>query len=436
MKLAIFGLGYVGATAAACLARDGHHVVGVDNNPSKVNAIAEGRLPFLEPGLDAVLAAAVASGQLTATVDPATAIDAADCSIICIGTPASADGSLNVEPLLAAIAEIAELIQANGKRHCLIIRSTVLPGTIDEQVVPIIAQRTGMTPGRDYGLAYFPEFFREGSAIADHDDPGMIVYSASDDATAAILSMLTTRTGTASLRTEARTAEAIKLLNNAWHAAKVGFANEMGLILKSMGVDSHQAFAALCGDTKLNMTPAYLSPGFAFGGSCLPKDLAAMRRSAHANGLETPHIDGLIAANRRQIDEAVRLIHASGHRSITLVGLAFKPGTDDLRNSPYLDLAAELVALGHAPRIIDRHVDPMRLTGANADHVAQRLPSLDQRLDRDVSAALDCDLLIVADRDQAEAHLAAIAAHRPAIIDLARSEPIAALGLRYEGICW
>jgi GDP-mannose 6-dehydrogenase len=286
-------------------------------------------------------------------------------------------------------------------------------------------------------LSYFPEFLREGSALADHISPSTLVYSASDEETVEIIAALTAGVPIAAERVDARTAEAVKLLNNAWHAAKVSFANEMGLILKRWGVDSHHAFALLCSDTRLNIAPAYLTPGFAFGGSCLPKDLASTRAAAPAAGLATPHIDGLLAANRRQIDEAALLVKASGCRVVTMLGLAFKPGTDDLRNSPYVELAAALIALGYTLRIVDDDVDPARLIGANRDYVAGLLPDLDGRLCRDIDTALDsCELLIIAHRDQAEARIAAIQAHRPAILDLARSERIAALGLSYAGICW
>lgn len=437
MKIAIFGLGYVGATAAACLARHGHRVIGVDNSAVKVNAIANGRLPFREPGLEALLAEGVACGRLTVTADAAAAVAAADMSMVCVGTPASADGSLDTAALLAVVSEITRGMELKAERHCLIIRSTVVPGTIDELIVPTIERQAGLVAGRDYGLSYFPEFLREGSALADHESPPTLVYGASDDGTARLLDELTAGTGTAAERVDFRTAEAIKLLNNAWHAAKVGFANEMGLILKRSGVDSHRAFALLCSDRTLNIAPAYLTPGFAFGGSCLPKDLSLIREVGHAAGLETPYIDGLLAANQRQIDEAVLLVKASGCRTVTLVGLAFKPGTDDLRNSPYVELAFALMALGYPLRIVDSNVEPAQLVGANRDYASSRLPDLGRKLYRDIGMALDgCELLIVADRRQAEAEIATIAAHRPAILDLARSDPIAALGLRYTGIAW
>lgn len=437
MNIAIFGLGYVGTTMAACLARDGHRVIGVDNVAAKVEALSAGRPSFREPQLDGLIRDAVAAGRLAATVDPADAVRASDCSMVCVGTPALADGALDVRALVEVVGELADLIQRKAERHCLIIRSTVLPGTIDELLIPMIEQRTGMVAGRDYGLSYFPEFMREASAIADHDSPGTVVYSASDPATARLLADLNRSAGVAHHEVAIRTAEAAKLLNNAWHAAKVSFANEFGLILNGLGVDSHAAFSLLCSDTKLNISPAYLMPAFAFGGSCLPKDLGALRHSARARGLETPYIDGVFSANRRQIARAVDLVRASGPSRVTLLGLSFKPDTDDLRNSPYVELAAELLDIGHHLAIVDRNISSSGLLGANRDFSSLKLPDLEGLLTRDAERAIaDCDVLIVADRRQAEEHLEAIGRHRPQVVDLARSASIAALDLPYHGICW
>lgn len=437
MKIGVFGLGYVGTTSAACLARNGHEIVGIDNNAAKAEALAAGRLSFFEPGLDALIEDALAAGRLTIAGDAAQAVAVTDCSLVCVGTPPLPDGSLDTRALIDVVSDIAAAMKRKAARHVLIVRSTILPGTMDDLILPAIERRTGLVAGRDYGLSYFPEFMREGSAIADYDAPGTVVYSASDDTTAALLADLNAHVAVERHRVSLRTAEAAKLLNNGWHAAKVSFANEFGLILKALGIDSHEAFSILCADTKLNISPAYLKPGFAYGGSCLPKDLSAMRQAGHAHGLETPLIDGIAAANRNQIRHVVDLVERAGHRRVALIGLAFKAGTDDLRSSPYVDLAADLIDLGCEVRIIDAHVDPSRFVGATIVQLAEKLPGLERLLHRDIDVALDgSDVLIVANRRQAEEHIAAIARCRPHIIDLARSPPIAALGLGYDGICW
>ena len=436
MKIGIFGLGYVGATSAACLARNGHDIVGIDNNAAKAEALTAGRLSFVEPHLEELVRNAVAAGRLTIASDAAQAVEMTDCSLICVGTPPLSDGSLDTRALVEVVCDIAVAMKRKAARHVLIVRSTILPGTMDEMVLPIIERRTGLVAGRDYGLSYFPEFMREGSAIADYDAPGTVVYSASDAATAALLAELNGHVKVEHHCVSLRTAEAAKLLNNGWHAAKVSFANEFGLILKALNIDSHEAFSILCADTKLNISPAYLKPGFAYGGSCLPKDLDAMRNAAHKHGLATPYIDGIDGANRNQRRYVVDLVAKAGHKRVALIGLAFKAGTDDLRNSPYVDLAGELLALGCELRIVDEHLDLSRLVGANSAW-AQKLPDLEHLLCLDIDAALaGSDVLIVADRRQAEKHIALIARYRPHVIDLVRSAPIAALGLGYDGICW
>lgn len=436
MKIGIFGLGYVGATSAACLARNGHEIVGVDNNRAKAEALTAGRLSFVEPHLEDLIQSAVAAKRLTLAADAARAVERTDCSMICVGTPSLPDGSLDTKALVDVACDIAEAMKRKATRHVLIVRSTILPGTMDELVLPAIEQRTGMVAGCDYGLSYFPEFMREGSAIADYDAPGTVIYSASDDATAALLADLNSHVSVERHRASLRTAEAAKLLNNAWHAAKVSFANEFGLVLKALNIDSHEAFSILCADTKLNISPAYLKPGFAYGGSCLPKDLDAMRHAARRHGLDTPYMDGIDGANRNQLRHVLDLVDKAGHRCVTLVGLAFKAGTDDLRSSPYVDLAVELLARGCDLRIVDEHIALSRLVGANSAW-AQKLPTLERLLYLDIDKALaGSDVLVVADRRQAEKHIPAIERYRPHIIDLARSKPIEALGLGYDGICW
>ena len=353
-KISIFGIGYVGTVSAACLARDGHDVVAVDVNQGKVNTINEGLSPIVEPRLGESIQAAIRADRLRATTDPSAAILSTDISLICVGTPAQDNGSLDTAFVSRVAQEIGESLRNSTNYHSVVMRSTMLPGTMEKVIIPILERFSGKRAGQDFGIAYFPEFLREGIAIGDYDNPGAIVLGVEDDPrTLQRLMQIHAKFSVAPQVMSIRAAEAVKYANNAWHATKISFANELGLLCKAMDVDSHEVMKALVSDTKLNISPAYLKPGFAFGGSCLPKDVSALRHTGKMADVDTPLLDGVLQANENQIRSAFRLIAATEKRKIGLVGLSFKPDTDDLRYSPMLEIAERLIGRGYELAIYD-----------------------------------------------------------------------------------
>lgn len=438
MRIAIFGLGYVGTVAAACLARDGHMVTGVDPNPEKLNAIRKGQSPIVEPGLQDITAAAVKAGKLTVEQDARTAVLNNDVSIVCVGTPSLPTGHLDTGFLRSAVREIGMALAEKTEHHTVIIRSTTLPGTVEGEVLPLLEQESGKKAGINFGLGYFPEFLREGSAIADYDEPGTIVFAHSDPQTRSVLHALNQHAKNTDFHEVAiRVAEAIKYLNNAWHAAKISFANEFGIILKTLGVDSHDAFKVLCADKKLNISPAYMKPAFAFGGSCLPKDMRAIRAAARANNRETPFIDAVFSSNANQIRYAYEMIEHTGKRRVSLLGISFKPDTDDLRYSPYVELAEMLLGKGYELKIFDKNILLSRLLGANKNYAMSKLPHLDRLLSHTEEEFLShAEVLVIGDVKQAAQLREKITASNAQIIDLGRLRDLELHPRGYQGICW
>ncbi|MGL3107815.1 nucleotide sugar dehydrogenase [Bradyrhizobium sp. BR 1432] len=307
LKISVFGIGYVGTVSAACLARDGHEVVAVDVNQEKVDILNEGLSPIVEPWLCENIDAAVRAGRLKATTDPLAAVSSTDVSLICVGTPSQENGSLETAFVSRVAQEIGEGLRKSTNFHSVVMRSTMLPGTMEELIIPMLERSSGKQAGRDFGVAYFPEFLREGTAIGDYDNPGAIVFGVEDDPqTLRRLMDIHEKFSVAPQIMSIRAAEAVKYANNAWHATKISFANELGLLCKAMGVDSHEVMKALVSDTKLNISPAYLKPGFAFGGSCLPKDVSALRHAGRMVDIDTPLLDAVLQANENQIRSAFR----------------------------------------------------------------------------------------------------------------------------------
>ena len=436
MDISIFGIGYVGAVSAGCLSADGHRVVAVDTSSFKVDAINRGLSPIVEPGLEELLRRGAQAGMLRATADAGDAIRSSDVSIICVGTPSLNNGNLDLGYVARVCEEIGAQLREKLGFHAVVIRSTMLPGSMAEIVRPALERASGKRAGSDFGLAIYPEFMREGTAIKDYYEAGAIIFGVTDAHTEAMLRNLTKGLEGDLHVTDLATAEAVKYANNAWHATKIVFGNEIGIFCQKFGIDSHEVMRILCADHRLNISSTYLRPGFAYGGSCLPKDLRALQYKAKSADLELPLLESLPRSNELQIQRVVDLVREAGHRQIGLIGLSFKGGTDDLRESPAVELAERLFGKGYKLRIFDRNVDYARLTGSNLSFIQTRIPHLSDLLTGDLmQVASQSEVLIVTHGDLGGAAFPAL---RPdqLVIDLARVPGAATSGARYVGLCW
>jgi GDP-mannose 6-dehydrogenase len=438
VRVAIFGLGYVGCVSAGCLARLGHHVIGVDLNPGKVEALAAGESPIVEQGLPELLREMRDAGRLTATTEHAKAVAESDLSVICVGTPSADDGRLDLSHVQRVSGSIAEALRAASKYHVVVLRSTVLPGTVEEDFLPALKVGSGKEPGRDFGVAYNPEFLREGSALSDFVHPPYTVVAATDPRTEKAVQELYAGIDAPFITTPFRTAEMLKYVNNTFHALKVAFANEVGNVCKSVGIDSHEVMEIFCRDTKLNISPIYLRPGFAFGGSCLPKDLRALTDLARRRNLESPLLTAVIESNQNQIETALKLIERTRKKRIGILGLTFKAGTDDIRESPIVKVVEALVGRGMQVKVHDENIDIDRMVGTNRTYLESYIPYLDTILCQSVREVVeDSEVVVVA--TGAPSHRAVVDHLKPdqILIDLVRVVPNGQLPAdRYIGICW
>ena len=397
MKIAVFGLGYVGVVTAGCFARDGHFVVGVDVSAAKVAELNGGRSPILERGVPEIVQAAVAQGRLSATTTPSEALAGVDMAFVCVGTPSRADGSLDTSFLERVLDQIGQAIRNRIELLTLVIRSTVLPGTVRRLALPVLAKAAGRPAGEGYEVLFHPEFLRESCAVNDFDEPPKIVVGErAVGAGSDRLLQLYTRILAPRWVTSYETAEMVKYTDNVYHALKVTFANEIGVVSQSLGVNPDLVMEIFRSDTKLNISPAYFRPGFAFGGSCLPKDTRALTHSASQQNLETPVLNSILPSNRAQIDRLVVRIMATGKRCVGFHGLAFKPGTDDLRESQFVELAERLLGKGCELRIWDENVHYTHLTGRNKAYVDEMLPHLARLLVPSVAGLDQAELIVVA----------------------------------------
>jgi GDP-mannose 6-dehydrogenase len=438
MKVAVFGLGYVGTVTAACLAANGHDVWGVDPDELKVAAVSSGRSPVVEPGLEALLAKSVSSGNLHATVHPVEALEGADASLLCVGTPSTSSGETNLSYIYRVVEDVIQPLKAlsSGKSfHAIVIRSTVPPGTVED--VTAILHAGFQDSGTDAGVAMCPEFLREGTGIADFYSPPYTVIGSSDFRAIDVVSRLFSFIESPVRVVHPRTAEALKYACNAFHATKVSFANELGRVFGRLGVDSREVMELFCEDSRLNISPKYLRPGFAFGGSCLPKDLRSLLYLARSESIDIPLLSGTLASNRLSVDEAVdRVVAGEGNR-IALLGLSFKSGSDDLRESPYVDLAETLLGKGYEVRIHDPVVNPLSLVGANRRYVESKLPHLRRILtDGPKEALAGADVALVSSSTP-EVIEALLDSPPSRIIDLdGRLGPELEALQGYEGLAW
>jgi GDP-mannose 6-dehydrogenase len=422
-RVAVFGLGYVGTVTAACLAQQGHDVIGVDPDRAKVAAIQAGTSPIVEPDLDDLVAAGRAAGRLAATMQPSVALRRSDIAIVCVGTPSQWNGAVDLRHVEDVCAEIGHWLADSGAHMTVVFRSTRPPGTVDRRLVPVLETASGAAEDTCFAVAMCPEFLRESTAIADFFDPPYTVCGTRNDRVAAQVDALFGFLDRPFRQVSVATAEAVKYACNAFHATKITFANEIGRVTAPCGVDGREVMELVCADDRLNIAPAYLRPGFAFGGSCLPKDLRALLHLGRVAGEDLPMLAGVLTSNQDHVGNAVRGVLSSGARRVALLGLSFKPGTDDLRESPNVDLAETLLGKGVEVCIYDANVRLDRVSGANRAFAAQRLPHLARLLTDDPVRALDeADCAIVSTAE--EAVVAALRANPPKwILDLCGSLP-------------
>jgi GDP-mannose 6-dehydrogenase len=442
MKIAVFGLGYVGVVSAACFARDGHSVLGVDPSAVKTDLVTQGKSPIIEPGLEALIAAAVATGRLKAIADHAAAVDHAEVMLICVGTPGQPNGSLDLSFVRRICQQIGTRLGQIDAYKVVAIRSTLLPGSMQNTVIPTLEESSGKKAGRDFGVCINPEFLREGTAIYDYDHPPKTVVGAADQRAAGVVKGLYSALPGPMIVTDLRTAEMIKYVDNSWHALKVTFANEMGRLCKSMDIDARVLMRLFCQDTKLNISTTYLRPGFAFGGSCLPKDVRALTYQGRLLDVETPVLAAILASNQVQISHSLAMIRATGQRRIGLLGLSFKEGTDDLRESPIVTLAEQLIGKGYELLIYDRNVKLASLVGANRDYILNHIPHIGRLLVDSPAALVDqSEVIVLATAEKEFGDLLPTLAADKAVVDLVgiwaqSAANDTASAKRYDGIAW
>jgi len=435
MKITVFGLGYVGSVVSACLAQDGHDVTGVDLDATKVSSINSAKSPIVEPQLGEAIAKAVGAAALRACTGVE---ELGDVSFVSVGTPSNENGSFGHSQILRVAEQIGTLLAKTEHFHVVNIRSTVLPGTVEEKIIPLLESRSGKKAGRDFGVCINPEFMRETTAVHDYYHPPLTVIGETDRRSGDIVASLYQKIDAPVQRCSLRTAGMMKYACNAFHALKITFANEIGMFCKALGIDSHEVMKIVCQDTKLNLSPYYMKPGFAFGGSCLPKDLRALLYESKLRDLEIPMLNSILTSNRLQVDRAVTLVKNTGKNKVGVLGLSFKAGTDDLRESPIVNLIESLIGKGFSVSIYDEEVSLARIHGANKRYIEHSIPHISSLLKDSIGEVLEqSEVLVVAKRGKCFEESVASLNHGSVVIDLvhifsdASKRPAA-----YDGICW
>jgi GDP-mannose 6-dehydrogenase len=438
MKISIFGLGYVGAVSLACLSRDGHEVIGVDIDRTKLELIAAGKTPVVEEGMVELMQQVAASGGFGVTTDAAQALQDSELSLVCVGTPSAANGSQDQGAILRLAEVMGQALARKSTPHVVVFRSTLVPGTVEDILRPIIERASGKRDGVDFHLCFQPEFLREGSSIRDYDKPPFTVVGANHPYPAQQLRALFGHLPCKFIETSVRSAEMMKYCCNNFHALKITFANETARLCSALGVDGFEVMDLVCQDTQLNISRAYLKPGFAFGGSCLPKDLRATMHMAKVRDVEIPMLANILSSNESHLDAAFDKVVALGKRKVGLVGLSFKTGTDDLRESPLVDLAERLIGKGYELRIYDPEVHLARLLGANKNFIERHLPHIGQMLQPELDTVVASSDVIVLGINSAAVieELAARIRPEQAVVDLVGVPVGTALAARSVGLCW
>ncbi len=435
MNISIFGLGYVGCVGAACLAKLGHHVIGNDVSENKVNLINQGKPTIIEADIDELIKEGHDKGLIEATMDYHYAVHHSEISFIVVGTPSSKEGHLNLNYIYGVARQIGEALKDKDTFHIVAIRSTVLPGT-NQKVGEIIAEASGKERGKDFTIVSNPEFLREGTAVKDYMEPPLTLIGTDSEVAEAKFRELYKDIPGEFISTDIKVAEMMKYVNNTFHALKIVFGNEVGNICKALDIDSHKVMEIFCKDKQLNISPYYFKPGFAYGGSCLPKDSKALRTLAHDLYVDVPVMNSIDPSNEIQKKIAVDIIESKGRRKVGILGLSFKAGTDDLRNSPIVDVAEDLYGKGYDIHIYDKNVKVSQLTGTNADFIAAKLPHLHQIITDDLDAICnECDVLVITNKEKEFAEVPAKYPHK-CIVDLVRQFKELDYDGNYEGISW
>ena len=435
--VSVFGLGYVGCVSAACLAREGHTVVGVDVSASKVEMVRSGQATIVENGISELVAEMVAAKRLTATCDVARAVADTQISLVCVGTPSQANGGLDLKYIERVAAEIGAALKNKDNWHVVVIRSTVLPGSTAEVVIPILEEHSGKKAGKDFGVSMNPEFLREGTSIKDFDDPPFTVIGADDDRTAKSVASLYEKLQAPVRVVPLAVAEMVKYACNSFHGLKVAFGNEIGSICKALNVDSHEVMKIFCEDTKLNISPTYLRPGFAFGGSCLPKDLRALSYRARQLDVETPVLAATLSSNEKQIARAYEMVRATGSKRVGVLGLAFKAGTDDLRESPIVTLVERLIGKGMQLAIYDGHVSKANLIGANREYIENEIPHIWSLMRDSVQEVVEFgDVVVIGNGTPEFRTIQPQLREGQMVVDLVRAFGPRTSDALYQGVAW
>ena len=436
MRISIFGLGYVGTVSAGCFAKEGHEVIGVDPVRTKVDLINSGQTPIIEAQIGEILASAAKNGKLRATQDVAQAVRESEVSFVCVGTPSQANGNLDLRYVRGVCEEIGRTLRTKSERHVVVIRSTILPGTMREIVIPVLEEYSGKKAGRDIGVCHNPEFLREGTAVKDFEAPPQTVIGELDKEGGDVVAALYARLDAPLVRTDLETAEMVKYINNCWHAVKIGFANEVGMLSKAVGVDSHPLMKIFCQDTKLNISAAYMMPGFAFGGSCLPKDLRALTYQAKKHDLQLPILTSVLPSNEMQIARGLQMILDAGHKKIGILGFSFKAGTDDLRESPMIEIIERLLGKGYDLLVYDRNVNLASLVGANRDYILNRIPHISRLMVNEMGALLKhAETVVIGNKDREFLEVPSKLRPEQKLVDFVRITDQRS-SANYQGICW
>ncbi len=431
-------MGYVGCVSGACLASLGHRVIGVEPNQTKVDLINAGKSPIVENDIADLIAAGVRSGNYRATNDWRAAIADSDLALVCVGTPSRPNGSIDLSYVQRVCEQIGQSLHGKKQFFTVVIRSTIVPGSVEDVLIPILERSSGLKAGEDFGVCMNPEFLREGTSVKDFHEPPKTVIGELTPRSGEILASMYEGLPGPKIRTSIRVAEMVKYVDNAFHALKVTFANEIGGLCKQLRVDSHEVMAIFCQDTKLNLSPYYLKPGFAFGGSCLPKDLRALTHEAHAMDLELPLLTSILESNELQVSRTVKKLTEFKGRSLGFLGLSFKGGTDDLRESPIVEVIEAMLGKGYSVRIYDRHVSLARLMGANKEYIEKEIPHISQLMCGTVDEVMkSCDVIVISNKSAEFDDVVSKSVANQTIIDLVRINEKAPRGAgNYFGIYW